>query len=215
MSFWSPFLTISLFRHVSTRTRSVRHARTCARCERSMASGTLNLCPDGESRSEWTISRIVGSRDGEEMGTKRWGQTGSSPFSRITNQYLPNEIVQINIRIRPVCSLGSENAPTAPWKSLRDFRKRPPPSLLVMTLRTDKRRRACARLGLTRYSQPLPRPGFQTVGITLRSGRRRIQETSIERQDASAIHRRTPRRSCEDHRDGARTREQAHSARLR
>jgi len=25
-----------------------------------MASGTLNLCPDGESRSEWTISRVIG-----------------------------------------------------------------------------------------------------------------------------------------------------------
>ena len=36
----------------------------------------------------------------------------------------------------------------APWTP----RTRPPPSLLVMTLRTDKRRRACARLGLTRYS---------------------------------------------------------------
>src|SRR5258708_37988877 len=155
-----------------------------------MASGTLNLCPDGESRSEWTISRIVGSRDGEEMGTKRWGQTGSSPFSRITNQYLPNEIVQINIRIRPVCPLGSpwfcplgsENAPTAPWKSLRDFRKRPPPSLLVMTLRTDKRRRACARLGLTRYSQPRPLAGFQTVGDTLRSGRQLIHATTTAGQ---------------------------------
>src|SRR5713226_4376053 len=140
------------------------------------------------------------------------GHTGSSPFSRTTNQYLPNEIVQINIRKRPVCPLGSENAPTAPWKSLRDFRKRPPPSLLVMTLRTDKRRRACARLGPTRYSQPLPLAGFQTVGDTLRSGRRRIHETTIERQDASAIHRLTPRRSCEDDRDGARTGEQAHSA---
>jgi hypothetical protein len=50
--------------------------------------------------------------------------------------------------------MDAENAPTAPWKSLRDFHKRPPPSLLVMTLRTDKRRCACARLGLTRYSQP-------------------------------------------------------------
>ncbi len=45
-----------------------------------------------------------------EMGTGRWGQTGSSPFSRTTNQYLPNEIVQINIRKRPVCPLGS-----SPW----------------------------------------------------------------------------------------------------
>jgi len=99
----------------------------------------------------------------------------------------------------------------APWTP----RTRPPPSLLVMTLRTDKRRRACTRLGLTRYSQPLPLAGFQTFGDTLRSGRRRIHETTIERQDASAIHRLTPRRSCEDDRDGARTREQAHSARLR
>src|SRR5215831_8690059 len=92
---------------------------------------------------------------------------------------------------------------------------RPPPSLLVMTSRTDKRRRACARLGLTRYSQPLQLAGFQTFGDTLRSRLRRIHETTIERQDASAIHRLTPRRSCEDDRDGARTREQAHSARLR
>ena len=46
-------------------------------------------------------------------------------------------------------AMDAENAPTAPWKSLRDFHKRPPPSLLVMTLRTDKRRRACAQLGLT------------------------------------------------------------------
>jgi hypothetical protein len=70
-------------------------------------------------------------------------------------------------------------------------------------------------LGLKRYSQPLPLAGFQTFGDTLRSGRRRIHETTIERQDASAIHRFTPRRSCEDDRDGARTREKAHSARLR
>jgi hypothetical protein len=34
---------------------------------------------------------------------------------------------------------AAENAPTAPWKSLRDFHKRPPPSLLVMTLITDKK----------------------------------------------------------------------------
>ena len=60
-----------------------------------------------------------------------------------------------------------------------------------------------------------PLAGFQTFGDTLRSGRRRIHETTIERQDASAIHRLTPRRSREDDRDGARTREQAHSARLR
>jgi hypothetical protein len=73
----------------------------------------------------------------------------------------------------------------------------------------------CARLGLTRFSQPLPLAGFQTFGDTLRSGRRRIHETTTERQDASAIHRLTPRRSCEDDRDGARTGEQAHSARLR
>src|ERR1700676_3183620 len=63
--------------------------------------------------------------------------------------------------------------------------------------------------------EPLPLAGFQTFGDTLRSGTRRIHETTIERQDASAIHRLTPRRSCEDHRDRARTREQAHSARLR
>src|SRR6516162_1628835 len=35
-----------------------------------------------------------------------------------------------------------------------------------MTLRTDKRRRACARLGLTRYSQPLPLAGFSNVSAT-------------------------------------------------
>jgi hypothetical protein len=57
--------------------------------------------------------------------------------------------------------------------------------------------------------------GLQTFGDTLRSGRRRIHETTIERQDASAIHRLTPRRSCEDDREGASTREQTHSARLR
>ena len=107
--------------------------------------------------------------------------------------------------------LGGPWTLPAPWTP----RTRPPPSLLVMTLRTDKRRRACARIGLTRYSQPLPLAGFQTFGDTLRSGRRRIHETTIERQDASAIHRLTPRRSCKDDRDGARTREQAHSARLR
>src|SRR5262252_1268142 len=111
--------------------------------------------------------------------------------------------------------MDAENAPTAPWTSLRDFDMLPPPSLLVTTLRTDKRRRACARLGLTRYSQPLPLAGFQMFGDTLRSGRRRIHETTIGRQDGIAIHRLTPRRSCEDDRDGARTREQAHSARLR
>ena len=60
--------------------------------------------------------------------------------------------------------MDAENAPTAPWKSLRDFHKHPSPPLLVMNLRTDKRRRACARLGLTRYSQPLPLAGFQTFG---------------------------------------------------
>jgi hypothetical protein len=51
-----------------------------------------------------------------EMGDgRRWGQTGSSPFSRTTNQYLPNEIVQINIGKRPVCP------PTSPTSS-PDFR---------------------------------------------------------------------------------------------
>src|SRR5215469_7369134 len=34
-----------------------------------------------------------------------------------------------------------------------------------MTLRTGQRRRACTRLGLTRYSQPLPLAAFQTFGI--------------------------------------------------
>ena len=48
-------------------------------------------------------------------------------------------------------AMDAENAPTALF--------------LVMTLRTDKRRRACARLGLTRYSQPLPLAGFQTSVI--------------------------------------------------
>jgi len=47
--------------------------------------------------------------------------------------------------------MDAENAPTALF--------------LVMTLRTDKRRRACARIGLTRYSQPLPLAGFQTSVI--------------------------------------------------
>src|SRR5258708_9022727 len=84
-----------------------------------------------------------------------------------------------------------------------------------MILRTDKGRVRCAGLGLTGSSKPLPLPGFKTFGDTLRSGRRRIHETTIERQDATAIHRLTPRRSCEDDRDGARTSEQAHSARLR
>ena len=58
--------------------------------------------------------------------------------------------------------MEAENAPTAPWKSLRDIHKRPP-SLLVMTLRTDKRRRACAQLGLTRYSHPLLLARFSNV----------------------------------------------------
>src|SRR6266446_670077 len=65
------------------------------------------------------------------------------------------------------------------------------------------------------HYEPLPLAGFQTFGDTLRSGRRRIHETTIECQDAGAIPRLTPRRSCEDDRDGARTREQAHSAWLR
>jgi hypothetical protein len=60
-------------------------------------------------------------------------------------------------------AMDAENAPTAPWKSLRDFHKRPPPSLLVTTLRTDKSRRACARLGLTRYSQPAAAGWFSNV----------------------------------------------------
>jgi hypothetical protein len=63
---------------------------------------------------------------------------------------------------------------------------------------------------LSRLPQPLP-----LAGCTLRPERRRSHEATIERQDASAIHRITPRRSCEDDCDGARTREQAHSARLR
>ena len=33
-------------------------------------------------------------------------------------------------------AMDAENAPTAPWKSLRDFHKRPPPSL-VMTFAAD------------------------------------------------------------------------------
>jgi hypothetical protein len=66
--------------------------------------------------------------------------------------------------------LGGALELLAPWTP----RTRPPPSLLVMTLRPDKSRRACARLGLTRYSQPLPLAGFQTFGDTLRSRRRRI-----------------------------------------
>ena len=57
--------------------------------------------------------------------------------------------------------LGGPWTLPAPWTP----RTRPPPSLLVMTLRTDKRRRACARIGLTRYSQPLPLAGFQTSVI--------------------------------------------------
>ena len=55
--------------------------------------------------------------------------------------------------------LGGPWTLPAPWTP----RTRPPPSLLVMTLRTDKRRRACAQLGLTRYSQPLPLAGFSNV----------------------------------------------------
>src|SRR4051794_18181252 len=75
------------------------------------------------------------------------------------------------------------------------------PDLATTTLfsgddfRNGRRTRACARLGLTRYSQPLPLGGFQTFSDTLRSGRRRIHETTIERQDASAIHRLTPGRA--------------------
>src|SRR5215472_4884290 len=57
-----------------------------------------------------------------------------------------------------VGAMDAENAPTAPWKSLRDFHKRLPPSLLAITLRTDKRRRACAQLGLTRFTNQVPVP---------------------------------------------------------
>ena len=47
--------------------------------------------------------------------------------------------------------------------------------------------------------------GFQTFGDKLRPEDGRIHETIIERQDANAIHRLTPRRSCEDDRDDARS----------
>jgi hypothetical protein len=60
-----------------------------------------------------------------------------------------------------------------------------------------------------------PKVTDPVIRSSFRPGRRRIHETTIERQDASAIHRRTPRQSCEDDRDGARTGEQAHSERLR
>lgn len=76
-------------------------------------------------------------------------------------------------------AMDAENAPTA-LASGDDFKN-------------GQRRRACARLALTRYSQPLPLTGFQTFGDTLCSGRRRIHETIIERQDASAIRRLAPR----------------------
>jgi hypothetical protein len=33
-------------------------------------------------------------------------------------------------------AVDAQNAPTAPWKSLRDSRKRPPPSLCVKGLKT-------------------------------------------------------------------------------
>ena len=65
--------------------------------------------------------------------------------------------------------LGGHRTLQAPWTP----RTRPPPSLLVMTLRTDKRRRACAQLGLTRYSQPLPLAGFSNVR---QSGNRKSSE---------------------------------------
>ncbi len=45
---------------------------------------------------------------------------------------------------------------------------------------------------------PLPPAGLQTCGDTLRSGRRRIHEITIARQDLSATHRVTARRSRED-----------------
>jgi hypothetical protein len=65
----------------------------------------------------------------------------------------------------------------------------------------------CVRLGLTRYSQPLRLPVLKCSVIDFVRENRRIHETTIERQDARAIHRFTSRRSCEDDRDGARTRE--------
>src|SRR5882757_9263291 len=97
--------------------------------------------------------------------------------------------------------MDAENAPTA-LSSCDDFE--------------NGQRTPCLRAART-YAilTALPLAGFQMFDDTLRPGGRRIHETTIERQDASAIHRLTPRRSREDDRDGARTREQAHSARLR
>jgi len=59
--------------------------------------------------------------------------------------------------------MDAENVPTAPWKSLRDFHKHQAASS-GEEFKNGQRRRACARLGLTRYSQPLPLAGFQTFG---------------------------------------------------
>jgi len=61
----------------------------------------------------------------------------------MTGRFREREASRLSLSVVDAArAMDAENAPTAPWKSLRDFRKRPPPSLLVMTLRTDKRRRA-------------------------------------------------------------------------
>src|SRR6516164_6390692 len=50
--------------------------------------------------------------------------------------------------------LGGPWTLPAPWTP----RTRPPPPRLVMTLRKDKRRRACGQLGLTRFTNQVPVP---------------------------------------------------------
>jgi len=41
-------------------------------------------------------------------------------------------------------AVDAQNAPTAPWKSLRDSHKRPPPSMWLMEIK-DQERPALAR----------------------------------------------------------------------
>jgi hypothetical protein len=55
--------------------------------EMGTRDGEMGRWRDGEME-RWGDGEMGRWRDGE-----RWGQTGSAPFSRTTNQYLPNEIV--------------------------------------------------------------------------------------------------------------------------
>jgi hypothetical protein len=58
-------------------------------------------------------------------------------------------------------AVDAQNAPTAPWKSLRDSHKRPPPSSSWVT--EEEKTRACARArSQTILALPTAWPPFRT-----------------------------------------------------